>query len=82
MQLKSEYQDLVNFFTSHPLPAGPQHINEFSVFLNLSGAVETSLNQLRSDVEATSKSAATMLSEIKMWLIRQELTTEKSTAGI
>ena len=71
MQLSQEYQALVDFFTDYSLPSGPQHINSYSTFLNLSGAVHTRLQQLHSNVEATQKSAALMLSEVKEWLEKQ-----------
>ncbi|GAB2520547.1 DUF6965 family protein [Spirosoma aerophilum] len=72
MQLSSEHQELVNFFNGQSLPSGPQHVNEYSVFLNLSGAIESQLKQLQSDVEASRKSAAVMLGEVKDWLTAQE----------
>lgn len=68
MQLSTEHQELVNFFANRPLPSGPQHVNPYSVFLNLSGAVEVQLNQLRSEVEASRKSAAIMLREVQEWI--------------
>ncbi|MBN8825929.1 MULTISPECIES: hypothetical protein [unclassified Spirosoma] len=71
MNPDSEYQDLINFFSGRDLPTGPQHINEFSVFFNLSSAVSNRLNQLNSDVAATRKSAALMLTEVKHWLQNQ-----------
>lgn len=71
MQLSTEHQELVNFFDNRPLPAGPQHINPYSVFLNLPGAVEGQLRQLRSEVEASRKSAAIMLQEVRAWVIAQ-----------
>ncbi|MFD2937901.1 DUF6965 family protein [Spirosoma flavum] len=73
MLLNSEYQELVDFFSGRDLPHGPQHINEYSVFLNLSGAVSTQLQRLYSEVEATRKSAEIMLHEVKDWLIRQPI---------
>jgi hypothetical protein len=72
MQLSSEHQELVEFFNGHTLPTGPQHVNEYSVFLNLAGAIESQLKQLQSDVEASRKSAAVMLREVKSWLTEQE----------
>lgn len=74
MQLNNEHQDLVNFFANRPLPTGNQHINEYSIFLNLTGAVDVQLKQLQSDVEASRKSAAVMLIEVKNWLLKQEPT--------
>ena len=71
MHLIQEHQELVDFFSGLDLPSGPQHINEYSLFLNLSGAVTTQLNRLHSDVEATRKSAVMMLREVKDWLVRQ-----------
>lgn len=68
MQLSTEHQELINFFANRPLPSGPQHVNPYSVFLNLPGAVEVQLNQLRSDVEASRKSAAIILREVKDWI--------------
>ncbi|GAB3945767.1 hypothetical protein GCM10028805_15400 [Spirosoma harenae] len=72
MNLDSEYQDLVDFFSGRDLPTGPQHINEYSVFLNLSNAVNSRLTQLHSDVAATRKSAALMLREVKDWLTNRD----------
>ena len=69
MSLRNEYQELVDFFSNRELPTGPQHINEYSVFLNLSGAVSSNLERLQSEVAATSQSAARMLAEVKDWLI-------------
>ncbi|MVM41272.1 hypothetical protein GO730_32320 [Spirosoma sp. HMF3257] len=74
MNLSDEYQELVDFFSGRDLPTGPQHINDYSVLLNMSGAVHTRLQQLYSDVEATRKSAALMLYEVKDWLIMSNLT--------
>ncbi|WP_080054169.1 DUF6965 family protein [Spirosoma aerolatum] len=71
MNTNSDYQDLIDFFSGRDLPTGPQHINEFSVFFNLSSAVSNRLNQLNSDVAATRKSAALMLTEVKQWLQNQ-----------
>ncbi|AUD03251.1 DUF6965 family protein [Spirosoma pollinicola] len=71
MQLCTEHQELINFFDNRPLPTGPQHINEYSVFLNLTAAVDNQLKQLQSDVEASQKSAAAMLFEVKFWLSKQ-----------
>ncbi|GAB4051289.1 DUF6965 family protein [Spirosoma litoris] len=69
MNLSREHQELVDFFSGRDLPTGPQHINEYSVLLNLQGAVNTRLQQLYSEVEATRKSAALMLTEVKDWLM-------------
>lgn len=69
MNLSHEHQELVDFFSGLELPTGPQHINEYSVMLNLAGAVHTRLQQLNSEVEATRKSAVLMLSEVKAWLL-------------
>lgn len=69
MQLSTEHQELVNFFANRPLPSGPQHVNSYSVFLNLPGAVEVQLNQLRSEVEASRKSAAAILREVQNWVM-------------
>ena len=74
MQLSQEHQALVDFFTGYDLPTGPQHINVHSVFLNLPSAVNSRLRQLYSDVDATRKSAALMLGEVKTWLEKQALT--------
>ena len=71
MQLSQEHQALVDFFADHSLPSGPQHINAYSIYLNLQGAVHNRLQQLHSDVEATRKSAALMLTEVKEWLEKQ-----------
>lgn len=73
MPLRNEYQELADFFSACDLPTGPQHINEYSVFLNLSGAVHSGLQRLHSEVEATSQSAARMLTEVKQWLVEQEV---------
>jgi hypothetical protein len=78
MNLSREHQELVDFFSSRDLPTGPQHINEYSVMLNLSGAVNTRLQQLHSEVEATRKSAALMLSEVKEWLLMKATVEEVS----
>jgi len=71
MQLSSDHQELINFFANRPLPSGPQHVNPYSVFLNLSDAVETQLKQLRSEVDASRKSAAIILCEVKEWVTTQ-----------
>lgn len=71
MQLTNEHQELVDFFAERELPAGPQHVNEFSVFFNLTGAVRTRLQELQSEVELTRNSAATMLAEVRSWLLKQ-----------
>ncbi|GAB3987241.1 hypothetical protein GCM10028807_06730 [Spirosoma daeguense] len=71
MHLRSEHQTLVDFFADRTLPTGPQHVNEYSIFLNLSGAVNARIAQLQSDVEATRNSAALMLEEVKSWLNQQ-----------
>ncbi|GAB4036061.1 DUF6965 family protein [Spirosoma gilvum] len=71
MNPNSEHQDLIDFFSGRDLPTGPQHINEFSVFFNLSNAVNTRLNQLNSDVAATRNSALLMLNEVKQWLLNK-----------
>ena len=68
MQLSSDHQALVDFFSTHELPSGPQHVNAYSVYLNLPNAVTSRLRQLHSEVEATRKSAALMLDEVKNWL--------------
>lgn len=73
MQLSTEHQELINFFASRPLPTGPQHINEYSVFLNLPGAVSSQIRQLQSDVEASQRSAALMLNQVRKWLMKQEV---------
>ncbi|QDK81650.1 hypothetical protein EXU85_24780 [Spirosoma sp. KCTC 42546] len=70
MNLSHEHQELVDFFSDRELPTGPQHINEYSVMLNLAGAVDTRLQQLYSEVDATRKSAALMLSEVRSWLLK------------
>ncbi|WP_461115402.1 DUF6965 family protein [Spirosoma jeollabukense] len=74
MQLSKEHQELVNFFANQSLPTGPQHINEYSVFLNLPGAVSAQLKQLQSDVDASRRSAALMLNQVRNWLMNQERT--------
>ncbi len=74
MDLTHEHQKLVDFFASRTLPSGPQHINQYSVFFDLPGAVNKQLQQIRSDVEATRKSAAIMLREVQDWLDVQSLT--------
>lgn len=81
MFLRSEYQQLVDFFSICDLPTGPQHINEFSVFLNLPRAVNTNLQCLNSGVEATSQSAARMLTEVKQWLIAQDVVSQPTLAS-
>lgn len=71
MQLSTEHQELINFFSNRPLPSGPQHVNAYSVFLNLPTAVEAQLKQLRSDVDASRKSATIILREIQEWIVAQ-----------
>ncbi|SFB88313.1 DUF6965 family protein [Spirosoma endophyticum] len=73
MQLSTEHQELVNFFTNRSLPTGPQHINEYSVFLNLPGAVSSQIKQLQSDVDTSRRSAALMLNQVRNWLMKQEI---------
>lgn len=68
MKLDDDDQELVNFFAGCELPAGPQPINDYSVFLNLSGAVSTHLQRLHSDGEASPKSATLLLREIRQWV--------------
>lgn len=72
MHLSSEHQELEKFFLGRSLPTGPQHINEYSVFLNLSGAVATQIQWLHSEVAATRKSAAIMLQEVRAWMLLQD----------
>jgi len=72
MQLSTQHQQLIDFFAGRNLPSGPQHVNPYSVFLNLSGAVQTRLADLYCDVETTQQSAALMLREVKDWLLSQE----------
>ena len=69
MQLSQEHQALVDFFLGRELPAGPQHINPYSVFLNVPKAVDCHLQGLYSEVEATQNASARLLQEIKAWLI-------------
>lgn len=71
MQLSQEHQALVDFFSDCELPSGPQHVNEYSVFLSLPRAVSTHLSRLSSDVEATRKSAAALLTEVRHWMIER-----------
>lgn len=71
MHFNSEHEELEHFFNGRPLPTGPQHINEYSVFLNLPGAVATQIQWLHSEVAATRKSAAVMLQEVREWLLQQ-----------
>lgn len=71
MQLSPDHQALVDFFSAYELPTGPQHINAYSVFLNLPSAVNNRLRQLNSEVDATRKSAALMLGEVRDWLETQ-----------
>ncbi|GAB3040398.1 DUF6965 family protein [Spirosoma pulveris] len=71
MHFSNEHEELENFFRDRSLPSGPQHINEYSVFLNLPGAVTTQLQWLHSEVAATRKSAAVMLQEVRDWLLQQ-----------
>ena len=68
MELSQDHQELVDFFTGCVLPAGPQHINPFSVYLDLQTAVETHIRQLFSNAEASRKAAALMLTEVRQWL--------------
>ena len=71
MQLSHEHQTLVDFFADCALPSGPQHVNEYSVFLNLPRAVSTHVSRLSSDVEATRKSAAALLTEVRDWMMER-----------
>lgn len=71
MQQDNDHQELVDFFTGRPLPAGPQHLNPYSVFLDLNGAVVSHLHRLGSEVEATRRSSALTLTEVKKWLLSQ-----------
>lgn len=68
MQLSTEYQELIDFFTGRQIPTGPQHVNPYSVYLNLQGAVEMHLQQLQSNVEASRKAAFLMLVQVRDWL--------------
>jgi len=72
MELATEHQQLIDFFAGRELPVGPQHVNPYSVFLNLSGAVQTRLADLYCDVETTQLSAILMLREVKDWLLTQD----------
>ena len=81
MQLSHEHQELVDFFADCELPSGPQHVNEYSVFLNLPRAVSTHLPRLSSEVEATRKSAAALLAEVRDWVMeRGDLCVSDGTA--
>ena len=64
-----EQQQLIDFFAGLELPPGPQHVNPYSVFLNLPRTVITRLADLHSEVETTQQSAAVMLQEVKEWLL-------------
>jgi hypothetical protein len=72
MNLSDEHQSLVDFFAGITLPDGFQHVNAYSVFLDLPGATDTYLKRLHSDVDANRRSAALALSEIREWALRQQ----------
>lgn len=76
MNLSDEHQALVDFFVSITLPTGFQHVNEYSVFLDLPGATNTYIKRLYSAVEADRKSAALALNEIRDWVLQQETVNE------
>lgn len=72
MNLTEDNQALIDFFAHHSLPSGFQHVNEYSVYLDLPGAVSTFLQRLQSDVVTNQKSAAMALIQIREWAIKQE----------
>lgn len=74
MALTSEQQELVAFFSDRELPAGPQHVNDYSVFINLTDAVQAQLKHLQSDVLISQQSATRLLQEVKNWLDNQPVT--------
>lgn len=76
MNLSDEHQALVDFFASVTLPTGFQHVNEYSVFLDLPGATRTYIQRLHSQVETDRKSAALALNGIRDWVVEQELVSE------
>jgi hypothetical protein len=76
MNLSDEHQALVDFFAPITLPTGFQHVNAYSVFLDLPGAVNTYIKRLHSTVEADRKSAALALNGIRNWVLEQELVSE------
>ena len=72
MELIQEHQELVDFFTGRILPSGPQHVNSYSVFLNLDKAVKEHLKRLQSERETTRLQAAILLQEVKHWLLNSQ----------
>jgi hypothetical protein len=69
MKLSDDHQALVDFFASTTLPTGVQHVNEYSVFLDLPAATKTYLERLNSDVETNQQSAARALTGIRDWAL-------------
>jgi hypothetical protein len=72
MKLNDDHQALVDFFARITLPTGFQHVNEYSVFLDLPVATETYLRRLHSDVDTNRQSAALALTGIKEWAMQQD----------
>jgi hypothetical protein len=76
MNLSEEHQALVDFFATVTLPTGFQHVNEYSIFLDLPGATQAYIQRLYSSVEADRKSAALALNGIRNWVLDQEMANE------
>jgi hypothetical protein len=76
MKLSDDHQALVDFFAAVTLPTGVQHVNEYSVFLDLPGAARTYIQRLYSDVETNRQSAALALTGIKDWVMEQDFLAE------
>lgn len=76
MNLSDEHQALVDFFARITLPTGFQHVNEYSLFLDLPGATKNYIKRLHSTVESDRKSAALALNGIRDWVLQQEMVNE------
>ncbi|WP_080238414.1 hypothetical protein [Spirosoma rigui] len=76
MNLSDEHQALVDFFARITLPTGFQHVNEYSLFLDLPGATKNYIKRLHSAVESDRKSAALALNGIRDWVLQQEMVNE------
>jgi|GEM_PF-4314246 hypothetical protein len=82
MKLSDDHQALVDFFASITLPTGFQHVNEYSVFLDLPGATEMYIRRLYSDVDTNRQSAALALTGIKEWAIQQDFDAKLEPANV
>ncbi|QKZ11323.1 hypothetical protein [Spirosoma sp. KUDC1026] len=80
MKLSDDHQTLVDFFATTALPTGVQHVNEYSVFLDLPAATRMYLQRLYSDVEASQRSAALALTGIRDWALQQHVDTNPDYA--